>query len=479
MHRSRVIMTQTGIQLAGKMVSIALGVVAIAIITRGLGLEGYGKYAIIMAYLQLFGIAVDLGLNVLAPKMLGELQVDEHPASSIQRQALLSNIFTMRLTAAVIVFAIAAAVAFRIPVYDQAVRIGIALATFSFLGIVLTQILQAPFQVAARMGWPTAAEIIGRVVLVGALAYAAWSGMGLMAIVAATVIGNVCMTGVVFVAAQRLVRVRLAFDFALWRGILTQSWPIALSIVFNLVYLRADQVLLSFMKPAAHVGIYAAPYRLLDVLTQFPHLVMGLVLPMLAGAWVAGDRARFHDRLQRVFDGLAFLGIPVVAGAMVLGVPLMTLVAGDQFAVSGPVLGVLSLALLGIFLGQPFGYAVVAVNAQRRMLWGYAIVAVVTLIGYCIVIPLYSYWGAAWLTVVSEVAIATITFSVVRRASALRLNLRTPLAALAAAVAMALALLATPTLHVLTRVAVGVIVYALVAFAMPWTRKLLRGVWAE
>ena len=72
---------------------------------------------------------------------------DGIPPLHIAPARLLSNIFTIRLTVAIIVFAIAAAIAFAIPQYSLAVRVGIAAATFSFLAIVLTQMqgLRAPF----------------------------------------------------------------------------------------------------------------------------------------------------------------------------------------------------------------------------------------------------------------------------------------------------------------------------------------------
>jgi O-antigen/teichoic acid export membrane protein len=380
------------------------------------------------------------------------------------------------LTAAVVVFAAASAIAFLIPTYTPAVKIGIAVATFSFLSIVLQQILLAPFQVAARMWWPTIGEVVGRAVLVAGVAYAAWQELGLLAMVWATVIGNLVMFCVTYIALRFGPKPRVypgvAFDFPVWRDILRRSWPIALSIIFNLVYLRADAVILSLLQPADHVGIYAAPYRLLDVLTQFPHMVMGLVLPILAAAWVAGDRPRFHERLQRTFDGLSLIGLPLVTGAIVLGTPVMTLIAGEQFAVSGPVLGVLAVALVGIFLGQPFGYGVVAVGAQRRMMWGYAAVAAVTLIGYLITIPIWSYWGAAWMTVVSEVAIATLTFRMVRATSGFRLSWTLAASALAASAMMGLAVwwVAIP---IIPRIALGAVVYGLLALALPPTRRVL------
>lgn len=489
------LITQTGVQLAGKLASIGLGVATVAIMTRALGQAGYGAYATIIAYLQLFGIAVDLGLNVLGPQLLGAIsgrgdataamrspssqrdegeQKERSVGVSLHDPAcLLSNIFTLRLTVATIAFAVAAGIAFLIPQYSIAVRLGIAAATFSFIGIVLTQILQAPFQVAQRMLAPTLAEVAGRIVLVGLVAWAAATGAGLLFMVWATVAGNLAMFSIAFLSAQRIVRVRLAFDAGVWRALLTQSWPIALSIVFNLVYLRADQVLLSLLRTPAEVGLYAAPYRLLDVVTQVPHLAMGLALPLLAAAWVAGDRAAFARRTQRMVDGLAFLGIPMVIGSIVLGTPIMRFIAGAEFDASGPILGVLALALVGIFLGQPFGYAVVAVGAQRRMLWGYAVVAVVTLIGYLFLIPRFSYWGAAWMTVVSECTIALITWRVVRAASGVRLSARIPLATLVAALVMAVALILTPQLPVIPRAAGGAFVYALATLAMPWTRALV------
>jgi O-antigen/teichoic acid export membrane protein len=348
-----------------------------------------------------------------------------------------------------------------------------SISTVGFLAIVLTQMLAAPFQVAANMRAPVLADAAGRVVLVAGLAVVAWRGLGLHAMVAVTAAANVVTFGITFLAARRLLPIRLACDADVWASIIRRSWPIALSILFNLVYLRADQVLLSLLKPSADVGLYAAPYRLIDVLTQFPHMVMGLVLPVLAVAWARRDRVAFAHRTQRTFDGLALLAFPLAAGAIVLGTPLMTFVSGAEFAGSGPILALLAFALLGIFLGAPFGYAVVALGVQRRMLVGYAVVAAATLTGYLITIPLWSYWGAAWMTIASETAIAVWTFAVVRRASGLRLSLRIAGSAFLAAAAMGVAV-AFVSIPILPRIGLGAIVYGLLAYALSPTRAMLR-----
>jgi len=86
-------------------------------------------------------------------------------------------------------------------------------------------------------------------------------------------------------------------------------------------------------------------------------------------------------------------------------------------------LKVLIIASGAIFATSLFAYAVVAINKQKSMMWGYLIAAITTLIGYLIFIPSYSYYGAAWVTVYSELAIAVFSLYIVMRYSQFKLNL--------------------------------------------------------
>ena len=68
-----------------------------------------------------------------------------------------------------------------------------------------------------------------------------------------------------------------------------------------------------------------------------------------------------------------------------------------------------------IFLGTLFGYAVVAVNKQKAMIWGYLAGAAVGLAVYFALIPRYSYFGAAIGTVMTEIVVAAFAFVLVHR----------------------------------------------------------------
>ena len=60
-----------------------------------------------------------------------------------------------------------------------------------------------------------------------------------------------------------------------------------------------------------------------------------------------------------------------------------------------------------------FAHAVIAINKQKKIIKAYIFVAITSVIGYFLVIPNFSYMGAAWVTIYSEFAIAITSFWIV------------------------------------------------------------------
>ena len=86
---------------------------------------------------------------------------------------------------------------------------------------------------------------------------------------------------------RKYVKLRLAWDFVYWRYVWRYTWPLAVTVVLNLIYFKADTLVLSGFKGPAEVGLYGAPYRVLEVLTTFPHMFMSLILPLFTAAWIS------------------------------------------------------------------------------------------------------------------------------------------------------------------------------------------------
>jgi len=140
-------------QIVGKSVSTLLGLIAVALMTRYLGKEGFGNYTTIIAYLQFFGILVDLGLTIVTVQMIAE-----RPAET---NKIVSNIMTLRLVSAVIFLGLAPLIIWFFP-YASLIKIGVAITTLSFFFITLNQILIGVFQKELRTDKVALAEVIGR-----------------------------------------------------------------------------------------------------------------------------------------------------------------------------------------------------------------------------------------------------------------------------------------------------------------------------
>ncbi|MBI4437810.1 polysaccharide biosynthesis C-terminal domain-containing protein, partial [Candidatus Uhrbacteria bacterium] len=251
-----------------------------------------------------------------------------------------------------------------------------------------------------------------------------------------------------------------------WRRIFVRSWPIAISIIFNLLYLKGDILFLASFRDSSEVGLYGMSYRIIEVLTVLPVMFMGLVLPSLVASWSAGRHEEFRLRVARTFDVFAMAVIPLVIGAQLTATKLTVLIAGEDFAAAGPVLTLLILALIGVFGGALYGHLIVAINRQRVMIWSYLLVAAVSILGYLWLIPPYGMWGAAWVTLFSEAAIALLTFWVVYRVTGSLPRLTVTFKSLAAGGVMYLALRALPESFVLVDLLVGACVYGAMLLAL-------------
>ncbi len=439
--------TNYAVQMLGRALAMVFGLVTIGILTRALSPAEFGDYTTGLTFLQFFGVIVDFGLTLTLIVMVSEPGADQ--------KRIVGNLFSMRLLSGMIVFGLAPVAVLAFP-YSSSVRDVVLVGSLAYLLMSEATLLVGVFQRHAAMWRSALAEMLNRAVLL-ALVFAVTSmGFEIQAVIVSTVVANLVWLVATLWLARPFVSVSLRFDWDVWKEVVRRSWPIALSIAFNLIYLKGDILFLSLFRSSADVAVYGVAYKVLDVLTALPVMFMGLLLPQLVADWSAGSRETFRAHLSRAFDLFAIVTIPLVVGTQAVGTRLVEFIAGEHYAASGPLLQFLILALVAVFFSTLYGHAVVAVNRQRVMIFGYAAAAVVATAGYLTLIPRFGAWGAAATTLFSEILIATITFAVVRRASGATPSLTVTLKALACSALMYLLLRALPTsLPVIVSVAIG------------------------
>ncbi|PIS41029.1 MAG: hypothetical protein COT26_00205 [Candidatus Kerfeldbacteria bacterium CG08_land_8_20_14_0_20_43_14] len=450
MSLTRKLALNSAVQIIGKVFSTILGLIVIGIITRALGPAKFGHYTIALAFLQIFGVLVDMGLYIVLIKKISE---DEAHADQWA-----STAFTMRLYTALIFLALAPLVGL-LTGYPGDVKTAIAIATLSTFAVTVNQVLVGVFQKALRMDKVAISELAGRLVLLVLTIWVArihptvpW----VMWTVAAGALTNMLLS---FIFSRNFVKIRFKIDKEKAKIIFKEGWPIALSIAFNLVYFKADTIILSVVRPDSEVGFYGSAYKVLEVLTTFPAMFAGLITPILAAAYAARDFSRFQMVIQKVFDNLLLLAMPLALGTGFVAYQVMRLVGGPEYVAAAPALTILMIAAACIFFGNLFANAVVTVNVQRKMLFGYGTVAVGSLVGYLLTIPRFGMIGAAMMTVASELAITITAAYLVFRATQTKLNYKIITKNFLACAPMVILLALTPNLNLILRLIIAVVGY--------------------
>lgn len=404
----------SAVQIGGKIISTLLGLVAIGILTRYLGAERFGWYTTAITFLQFAGILIDFGLIPVTAQLLGSGLYDT--------KKLLQNLLGFRFVTAIIFFGLTPLAAFLFP-YPTEIKIAIALLSISFLAIAMNQIFTGYYQQALAMHVSVAGELVGRILLVAGLLVGQYYHVDFLLLMVVISASSIAYTATLWIAATKRTRPTFAFDMSIWKIIARTSWPIAISIIFNVVYLKGDTIFLSLVRSQTEVGLYGAAYRVIDILAQTAMLIMGILLPLLAASWTQKKSAEFAERYQHSFDAMMLIAVPITLGTFVLADKIMLTVAGSEFAAAGLMLRLLSLAVFGVYLGAVFGHTAVAIGQQKATMWIYISNAIITFAGYWYAIPRYGWLGGAIFSIFSELYAGILLAWVVSRHISTRLSL--------------------------------------------------------
>lgn len=407
MNLSKSITLNTLVSAFARVCGGVLALASIGLITRALGREGFGEYATVIAYLSTFGILADLGLYTLMTREMAR------PEGKDSQKEIVSLFFSLRLFVAVFFLAAAILFALFFP-YSSQVKLGIAFTAIAYLFMSLSQIFMGVFQNYLRMGWPALAEIAGRAVQLGLVWLFFVSGKGLFSYLAAVVASSFVIFLINISYARRLVDFHVRVSMGAWKKILRTTFPIAVSLVFTLLYFKSDTIILSILKSPQEVGIYNVAYKLLETIIFFPAMFVGIMMPLLSDGAARGGR-EFAKIFRRVFDVLSMFALPTAIGGILLASPIVALIGGSEFLASALPLQILFIAIAIIFYGNLAGSSVIALNLQGQAMSIYFGGMVFNIAANFFVIPALSYVGAAWTTVITEFFITLFLFALIWR----------------------------------------------------------------
>ncbi len=221
------------------------------------------------------------------------------------------------------------------------------------------------------------------------------------------------LTGVAFAVIYQRTNgglFRLRYRWGVARRLVAKSWPLFVSALSAVAYLKIDQVMLQEMRGATEVGVYAVAARLSEIWYFIPTAIGSSLLPLLIAR--RADPAAYHESLVRSLTVAAWLGIAMAAGITVIAEPLISILYTDAFSATVGILRVHVWSAPFVFMGAIVGRALVAENRMRVELVRNLAGAVVNIALNLVLIPPLGGMGAAIATLISHATAAYLCFLV-------------------------------------------------------------------
>lgn len=382
----------TAVQVIGKIAVLMIAAVSVAIVTRYLGVEGYGKFTLALVYLSFFGTAADLGLFTISLR-----EISRHPERA---REIVGNTLGLRMVLSTLMLSVAIGIGWLLP-YDRDVHLAIMIGAVSVFFGLLNSAIVAYFQSRLKMHLSVLSDVIGRAAAFGAVVYVVTQGLGFFAVVATAAVGTGITLVISYLLARQYLSIRLYRDLTIWKEMTRESIPLGAALVLGTIYFKVDVMMLSFLRTPAEVGIYSAVYKILDLLMPVPGFFVNSVFPQLVKRLKA-DRDRAGVIMEKSSTALLILGLGLAFGGLVVAEDILRLIGGEEFVPGADALRISLFALAINFYMNLFGAHYIAENQQVAAL-KLVVLGLFLNVGINLwTIPTFGILGAALTTLVTE-----------------------------------------------------------------------------
>lgn len=371
------------------------------LVARKLGQTTYGQFAFILAYAQIWQVIADFGLSMIA---IRDISVNKSDTKKI-----LSNYISLKIVLGVLTYGliIASTLLLNKPFFIKQL---ILIAGAYLIVYTLAELLRAVFRAYEKFKYEAFVKISQHLLLLVLISWSIYQ-QSLPAIVWSY------FAAAVYALVISIVLIKKKFTSFTWqwdtkqiKSILQQAWPLALANMFVIIYFRIDTVMLSMIKGDQATGWYNAAYLLIFSLTFVAYILIMSVYPKLSQ--LAKESITACRKLYR-----KTLYLMTAAGLIILGIAsaiakwLIIYIYGVEFTPAVNVFYILALAVFFSFLAHVWLYTLNALGKQitYTIATGLGMIINIGLNFYWI--PKFSYLGAAWATVLTEIITGLMIFA--------------------------------------------------------------------
>ena len=456
MNLTQKVAYNTGIQMTGRAVSIAVGLVTLRLQATYLGIQSFGEYSEVLAVAGATVIVADLGVTTILARELAKKPED---VDTLGGNLLFFRLVTSLLASGVLLLAL--------PLFPYTHETKVALAIFvpSIFLTILGGFPYSFFQTNLRLDYAAVLDVSARLLGLAAILVVRLLDLGLYGLVSVLLVVNLTTCFATFAFSRQFWRINIRFSWPRAKPLIRASIGIGFIATVGLFSYRGDAIWLSLLRPASDVGIYTVAYRFVDQAFMVPGMFIAAVFPIMTRALHSneGDAKRV---INRTFRFLALAGGAMTIALYVLAPVLVRLAAGDEFGSAARPLQILSFAMVFLFTAPVFYNILVAINKLRALMAAGIFILICDIATNLILIPKFGYNGCAIATVSTETLATVVLMSIARRHSSFGLERSFILGATGAGIGATVAVVALESASPWLSCAIAEAVFCLAALGL-------------
>jgi O-antigen/teichoic acid export membrane protein len=453
----KAIFVNTASQIIVRVVTLAFTLNSVKLLAQYLGAAGVGDFNAVTTYVNFFLVIADLGLFSVTVREISKAPDHE--------KKIMSNVLTIRAVSAFIVSLVAIAlIAFTPYRSNHNIIFGVIIATgflyFNLLGSVYDMVLQNRL----KMQFSALAELLSKLVTIAALyTITILHGSFLW------VVGTVALSGIMiwlfkWYFARRFISFGPKYNKEVSSWIFNLSWPIGIVFIVNNLYFKLDTLMLYPMKGREAVGIYSNAYKILEVIAFFGSYFASSLKPAIS-EHIGKNKEMVASLVQKSFNVMLFISLPMTVICSVFSKEIITLLSTREFIPGSSALILLAFTLPLIYLNTLLAEILIANDEKKLMIKIAVSVLLFNFVFNLFAIPKYSFMGAAWGTLISEVVLLAINWFNAHRVVSFKIDWATTLKIL---LVFAITLVATLfirqlPIHFIIGIALSAIAYLLLS----------------
>lgn len=401
-HNLQKILGNTGWLFFDKILRMGVGLIVGAWVARYLGPEQFGALNFALAFVGLFGAFASLGLDGIVVR-----DIVREPE---RKYEILSSAFILKLCGGSVAFLIALSAIFIVrPAESQAhwlvgiIAAGLIFQSLDTIDLWFQSQVQSKFTVIAK----NSAFIVIALVRVSLIMNKAPLKAFAWATLAEIVLGAMFLS--MFYARQKTVPVWCPkIDMA--RRLVKESWPLIMSNLAVMIYMRIDQVMLAQMIGNKEVGLYSAALRFSEIWYFIPLAIVSSVMPSLTQSRLE-SKEKYFRQLQQLFNSLVRIAYLIALPMTFVSTYVVTALYGQEYSRAGLILAIHIWSAVFVFIGVGMSPWTLNEGMIRYSLIQTIGGAVINILLNIFLIPKYGAVGAAVSTLISQM-MASFLFNI-------------------------------------------------------------------